>query len=186
MKITRDGDARILSLIAAMTPSGVIGLDNTLPWRMPEDMKLFKRITMGNILIMGRKTYESIGKPLPGRKSFVISSSAMLKAGGNIISPGQAAETESAIDKYSGSGPFFFSSLEDALSAAQKTEGSPFVIGGASVYRQALPFADRLYLSMIKKEYEGNVFFPPFDRKDWILSEETDYGDFVLNVLKRV
>lgn len=158
-----------ISLIAAMTPSGVIGLDNTLPWKLPEDLKLFKKTTTGNIIVMGRKTFESIGKPLPGRKNFVITSRALAPA-----------EMEQK-----GDGPYYFSSLDEALSAAEKTEGEPFIIGGSSVYRQAIAFADVLYLSMINKEYSGNIYFPVFDRDDWELCEEKDYGDFVLNVLRR-
>ena len=181
-----------VSLIVAMTPERIIGLDNSLPWHMPEDLKLFRRITMGNIIIMGRKTYESIGRPLPGRKSFVISSSAAsVPPGGKKEAPASADSRDSFAEggissgAYEGSGPFYFPSLEDALAASGSAEGEPFIIGGASVYRQAMQYADVLYLSMIRKSYEGNVYFPDFDRSGWEEQEKTDYGEFVLHVLRR-
>ena len=161
-----------ISLIAAMTGRRVIGLDNTLPWSLPEDLKLFKRTTMGNILIMGRKTFESIGKPLPGRRNFVVSASA-------------CKDAEVSSGSYENGKLCYFRSLEDALSAAGSEEGEPYIIGGASIYTQALPYTDILYLSIIKKEYDGNVYFPDFDRSAWFTASEEDFGDFVLNVLKR-
>ena len=166
-----------ISLIVAMTKSRIIGCENKMPWHIPEDLKLFKEITMGNIIIMGRKTFESIGKPLPGRKNFIVSASAFKDASGNNQNNSEANKSYK---------PFYFKSLEDAIQASFSTEGNPFIIGGASVYKQALPFAAKLYISLLKKDYEGDVYFPEFDLKEWKLIEEKDFADFTLNVFKRL
>ncbi len=165
-----------ISLIAAMTGRGVIGKGNNLPWNISEDLKLFKKITMGNILIMGRKTYESIGKPLPGRKNFIITSTAPESS---------AAEISSSAPVFENGKTYYFASFSDAASAASSAEGSPFIIGGASIYAHTLRYADRMYLSLVKKEYDGDVYFPRFDLDEWVLSEEKDFGGFVLKVLLR-
>lgn len=166
-----------------MTPEGIIGRGNTLPWHIPGDLKVFRQITMGNILLMGRKTFESIGKPLPGRISFVISRSA------------RAAPTPEHLPRSARSGPpsapyspanaYYFPSFEDAAAAAAAQPGDLFVIGGASVYRQALPYADCMYLSLIRTNYKGDVYFPAFDMEEWETAERIDYTDFELQVLKR-
>ena len=161
-----------ISIIVAMTKSRLIGCENKMPWHLPEDLKLFKEITMGNIIIMGRKTFESIGKPLPGRKNFIVSASAFDdKSDGN--------------DQYSTGKAFYFKSLEDAIQASFLTDGNPFIIGGASIYKQALPLAKTLYISLVKKDYSGDVYFPEFDLAEWKLIEEKDFADFTLNVFKR-
>ena len=171
-----------ISLIAAMTAGGVIGKGNNLPWSIPEDLKLFKKITMGNILIMGRKTYESIGKPLPGRKNFIITSSAA-----EFSAPESSAQENSSPARiYENGKPYYFASFLDAASAASSAEGNSFIIGGGSIYTHTLPYADRMYLSMVKKEYDGDVYFPRFDLDEWVLSEEKDFGNFVLKVLLRI
>lgn len=166
---------KTISLIAAMTGSRVIGKNNNLPWKISEDLNLFKKITMGNILIMGRKTYESIGKPLPGRKNFIITSTAAH----------HQADSSQADSLFENGKPYYFSSFSDAASAAAVTDGNPFIIGGASIYAQSIPYADQMYLSVVKKEYEGDAYFPDFDPDEWVLSEERDFGDFVLKVLLR-
>lgn len=163
-----------ISVIVAMTGEGVIGIDNNLPWHISEDLKLFKKTTDKNILVMGRHTFESIGKPLPGRINFVISKSA-----GSLKDPSSAGN-------YEYGKAYYFSSLEKAFDAAEEIpDREVFVIGGASVYGQAIPFAYKLFFSMIKKNYPGNVYFPQFDKTLWQVTEEIDYTDFVFTVLER-
>lgn len=130
-----------LSLIAAVARNGAIGKDNALLWRLPEDLRFFKRTTMGCPVVMGRKTYESIGRPLPGRRNIVISRNAGW----------QAAGVERA------------SSLEAAL-ALVADAGKAFVIGGAQIYAQALPQADEIVLTEIDRDFAGDAFFPQWDK----------------------
>lgn len=134
-----------LSLIAAVAANGVIGSDNALPWRLPEDLKRFKALTLGHPVIMGRKTYESIGRPLPGRRNIIITHNATYAADG--------CETAS--------------SLGNALAACSGTAEEIFVIGGAQIYAEALPRAQRLYLTEIRAEFAGDARFPEFDRRAW-------------------
>lgn len=136
-----------LALIAACARGGVIGIANRLPWHLPEDMKFFRETTRGKPVIMGRKTWESLPdafRPLPGRLNIVVSRNAGFEAPG-----------ASVVD-----------SLEAAVAAADGFE-TAFVIGGAELYRQALPMADRLLLTEIDRAYEGDAFFPEFDRHTW-------------------
>ncbi|MBK8523967.1 MAG: type 3 dihydrofolate reductase [Betaproteobacteria bacterium] len=133
-----------LSLIAAMANERVIGRDNTLPWRLPEDLQHFKRTTLGKPVIMGRKTWESLGRPLPGRRNIVVSRNPdYLPVGGELVS-----------------------SLEAAMAATADVEEA-FVIGGADLYRQALPLAQRIYLTEIAGDYAGDAHFPEFAAADW-------------------
>ena len=134
----------IISLIAAMDRNRVIGRDNQLPWRLPEDLKRFKAITLGHPVLMGRKTFESIGRPLPGRRNFVISRQKEYRAEGVTV----------------------VYSLEVALTLCA-SEPEVFVIGGAEIYRLALPRADRLYLTIIEKEHEGDAHFPEWPRDEY-------------------
>jgi dihydrofolate reductase len=133
-----------LSLIAAMARNRVIGRDNALPWRLPEDLKRFRRLTMGAPIIMGRKTYDSIGRPLPGRRNIVVTRQRDLALAGCEIA----------------------GSLEDALALAGDAPEA-FVIGGAEIYRAALPLADRLYFTLIDADYEGDAYFPAIDLAAW-------------------
>jgi len=133
-----------VSLIVAMARNGVIGVNNTLPWHLPADLKHFKSLTMSHHIVMGRKTYESIGKPLPGRTSVVVTRN-----------PG-----------YSVSGVIVVNSLESALDACDNDE-EIFVIGGAELYRQAINLADRIYLTEIDADISGDAHFTEFDRKLW-------------------
>jgi len=141
-----------ISIIVAMTQHRVIGRDNKLPWHLSEDLKRFKTLTMGHPLIMGRKTYESIGKPLPGRTNIVLTRSS------TPFHPGVKLAT----------------SFEDGLSLAQKEKTDEvFVIGGAKVFEMALPRAHQLYVTLIHKDFTGDVFFPSFDmEKDFEMVEE--------------
>ncbi len=133
-----------LSLIAAVARNGVIGRDGRIPWHLPGDLPRFKRITMGHPVIMGRRTWESLGKPLPGRRNIVISRSPGLKPDGAEV----------------------FASLAAALEACAGAD-EVFVIGGTEAYREALPRADRLLLTEIDADIEGDARFPPFDRRGW-------------------
>jgi|SRR5262245_3467575 len=134
----------IVSLVAALARNRVIGAGNRLPWRLPEDLKRFKRLTMGAPVIMGRKTHDSIGRPLPGRRNIVVTGQ-----------PGARWEGCEAAH-----------SLDDAIALAGDAP-EVFVIGGAELYRLALPRADRLYLTLIDADHEGDTFFPAFDPADW-------------------
>jgi dihydrofolate reductase len=133
-----------LSVIAAVARNGVIGRDNTLPWHLPEDLKHFRQLTMGHHIIMGRKTYESLGRLLPGRITVVVSRQ-----------PGYRVE-----------GAITAGSLRDAVAACGADE-EVFVIGGAELYREALAIADRLYLTEIHADFAGDANFPDYDRAAW-------------------
>lgn len=133
-----------ITLIAAVARNGVIGRDGKIPWRIPGDLPRFKRLTMGHPLIMGRKTWESLGRPLPGRRNFVISRTRGFAPAGAEV----------------------FASLGAALAACADAPEA-FVIGGTEAYREALALADRLLLTEIDADIEGDAHFPPFDRSDW-------------------
>jgi len=132
-----------LSIIVAMTEERVIGKDNRLPWHIPEDLKRFKKITMGHPIIMGRKTFESLGRPLPGRSNIVLSGNFGFKAEGVHV----------------------VRSLKEALELAQGLEGGEehFVIGGETLFREAFPKAQKLYLTLIHRPFPGDTYFPEFD-----------------------
>ncbi|MBW2472126.1 MAG: type 3 dihydrofolate reductase, partial [Deltaproteobacteria bacterium] len=133
-----------ISLIVAMAENRVIGRDNQLPWRIPADLKHFKALTMGKPIIMGRKTYESIGRPLPGRDNIVITGDTSYRAEGC-----QVVHT-----------------LEEALRSAGGAEEA-MIIGGATLYRQTLKDADRLYLTLVKAQPEGDTWFPKIEPQEW-------------------
>jgi len=145
----------ILSLIVAMSENGVIGRDGRLPWKLPADMARFKALTMGHPIIMGRKTYESIGRPLPGRRNIVLSSRPEFAPAGVEVVPSWEAAMERV-------------SAEDEV----------FVIGGRAVYRKALPDANRLYLTLVAGDVEGDTFFGLPGGSDWkLVSEEFRAAD---------
>jgi dihydrofolate reductase len=132
-----------LSLIVAMAKNRVIGHDNKMPWHLPAELAYFKRITTGHPIIMGRKTFESIGRPLPGRRNIVVSRNANFHAPGIEVT----------------------NSLENALALC--ADENPFVIGGASLYAEALKLAERLYVTEIEAELVGDTFFPLIDSSVW-------------------
>jgi len=134
----------IRSLVVAMARNRVIGRDNQLPWRLPADLAYFKRVTMGHPIIMGRRTYESIGRPLPGRLNIVVSRSPQFSAPGCTVVP----------------------SLAEAWRAAGDAE-EVCVIGGTSIFAEALPAADRIHLTEVEAEVPGDTWFPEFDRGEW-------------------
>ena len=133
-----------ISIIVAMAKNRTIGVNNTLPWRCPEDLKHFKALTMGHHMIMGRKTFDSIGKPLPGRTTVVVTRNHQLKIGGCIMAH----------------------SLRDAI-AACTGDSEIFIVGGADIYAQALPLADRLYVTEIRQDVAGDAHFPAIDPLKW-------------------
>lgn len=142
-----------LSLIAALAANGMIGRDNGMPWHLPEDLKRFRALTMGHPIIMGRRTWDALGRPLPGRTSIVVSRQ-----------PGLVLDGAIAV-----------TSLEEAIEAAASAEGGnhAFVIGGAQLYALALPHVQRLLLTEIADSFDGDTVFPPFDRSRWIESART-------------
>jgi dihydrofolate reductase len=141
-----------LALVVAMTRERVIGRDKGMPWHLPDDLKRFKALTLGKPMLMGRKTFESIGRPLPGRTSLVMTRDLNWRAEGVIV----------------------VRSLEDAFARAG---GVPeiSVVGGAEVFRLALPLAQRIYLTTIHASIPGDTFFPPIDPVQWRESERSEH-----------
>lgn len=137
----------MISFIWAMDKNRVIGKDNQLPWHLPEDLKFFKKSTMGHPVAMGRKTHESIGRPLPGRENIIITRN----------------------EQYESENCTVFHSAEEFVDFCKKKDEEVFVIGGAEIFRQLFPYADKLYLTVINEEFEGDTFFPEFDLGGWEL-----------------
>lgn len=139
----------IVSIIAALTQNRVIGKNNDLPWRLPDDMKYFMKTTTGHHVIMGRKNYQSLPlkfKPLPNRTNIVVTHQRYFKADGCTI----------------------VNSIEDGIDIARTNKESElFIIGGAQIYTQSLPLAHQLYLTEIKADVEGDTLFPEFDKGQW-------------------
>lgn len=159
-----------ISIIVAASANNVIGADGQLPWRLPEDLKHFKSITMGKPMIMGRATFDAIGCALPGRKSIVLSRQQGFEAEGCVVVP----------------------TIDAALEAAGDAE-EVMVIGGGEIYRQLLPVADRIYMTRIQADIEGDTRFPELDMNEWdvIAVEEYPAGDerefgFDIETLNRV
>lgn len=138
-----------LVLVVAMAKNRVIGRGQTIPWDLPEDRKHFVAVTRGHALIMGRATYESIGKPLPKRRNIVVSRQRGLQIEGADVA----------------------SSLQAAIALARAEDDAPRVIGGAQIYEEALPLATRIYLTELDVEIEGDRWFPELDRREWTVSE---------------
>lgn len=128
-----------------MSENRVIGKDNRLPWHLPADLKFFKATTLHHPILMGRKTYDSIGRPLPQRTSIVITRQ-----------PGYQAEGAQVVH-----------SLTEAIEAGRQVHPDLFIIGGAEILREALPLIDTMYLTLIHASFEGDVFYPEFDEKQW-------------------
>jgi dihydrofolate reductase len=139
-----------LALIAAVARNGVIGRAGKVPWDLPEDRAFFRRTTMGHAIVMGRKTWDETGRPLDGRRNLVVSRGAV---------SGRAGERE------------VFPTLEAAVAAARTTDPEPHVIGGAEIFRLALPLATKLVLSEVAFDAEGDTVFPAWDRAQWRVAE---------------
>ncbi len=148
-----------LALIAAIAENGCIGVDNKLPWYLPEDLKYFKAVTSGKPIIMGRTTFDSLGRPLPNRTNIVITRNP---------------------DFTAADGVRVVHSLDEAIAVAEAVahingNDEIVVIGGAQIYGQALPRADRLYLTEVKKEVAGDAFFPAWNKAEWQEVARQDY-----------
>ncbi len=144
-----------IAIIVAMTKERVIGRDNNLPWHLPEDLKLFKKITIDHPVLMGRKTFETIGQPLPGRENLVLS---------------RIATSHDGIHN--------FTNFMEALRFAARLSDTLFVIGGSELYRKALPIASELHVSWVKESYSGDVYFPEINLEDWQECDKKDYPEF--------
>jgi dihydrofolate reductase len=150
-----------VTIVAAVARNGVIGVDGGLPWRLPDDLRRFKALTLGHALVMGRRTYESIGRPLPGRKTVVVTRNAAWDPGADevVIAAG----------------------VPEALAAAASLDDEVFVVGGAQVYDEALASSDRLELTLVDAEPVGDTVFPTVDWDEWLEVRRED-GDGVAYV----
>jgi dihydrofolate reductase len=146
-----------ISIIVAVAENGVIGRGGTLPWRLPADLARFKQLTMGHTVVMGRRTWESIGRPLPGRRMVVVSRQ-----------PNYRTDTDTVE---------VADSLEQALRIAEEArDDEAFVIGGAELFREALPRAGRIYRTLVHGTIAGDTFFPEIDWSNWRLLESIEHG----------
>ncbi|MEQ9563092.1 MAG: type 3 dihydrofolate reductase [Woeseiaceae bacterium] len=158
-----------ISLIVAASTNNIIGMEGGLPWRLPEDLQRFKRLTMGKPIIMGRVTHESIGRPLPGRTNIILTTNP------HYMAPGCEVAAR----------------LDQALALAGEAE-EVMVIGGAYVYEAFLPMADRIYLTRVRAKIDGDRYFPELDPDEWTIrskeefpvNEDRDYG-YSFQVLER-
>jgi dihydrofolate reductase len=149
-----------VTLIAAVARNGVIGADGGIPWHLPEDFAHFKATTLGHTLVMGRATYDSIGRPLPGRTTIVLTRDSDWRAEGVLTAP----------------------SLEAALKLA---DGDVYVAGGAAVYADALPYADEQLITEVDLEPDGDTFYPAYDPREWVETSREPYAGFELVRLSR-
>ncbi|WP_428241248.1 dihydrofolate reductase [Gynuella sp.] len=147
-----------LALVWAMARNRVIGKDNQLPWRLPNDMKRFRQLTTGKCVIMGRKTYDSLGRPLPDRENIVITRQQQLSLPGVHV----VGSLEEAIE------------LAESLSTTRQQD-EIMVMGGAEIYARALPVADRLYITHVHADIEGDTCFPEFDMQPWQLQSTEEF-----------
>ena len=143
----------MISMIVAADENNVIGKDNDLIWHLPDDLKFFKQMTSGHAIIMGRRTFESVGKPLPKRVNIIITRD----------------------ESYNPEGCVVVHNLEDALAEAHKTDENPFIVGGEQIYRLALPKADIVYLTRVHHEFDGDRHFPELGN-EWT-ETENEYHD---------
>jgi dihydrofolate reductase len=143
-------------LIAAVARNGVIGHRGGIPWHLPEDFAHFRATTLGHTLVMGRATYDSIGRPLPGRTTIVLTRSPSWTADGVLVA----------------------ASLDEALAMAEPLEGDVMIAGGSHVYAAALPLADEQILTEVHREPAGDTFYPSFDRSVWVETAREAHDDF--------
>lgn len=141
----------MISLMVAHDPKRVIGRDNQLPWHIPEDLAYFKKHTINKAIVMGRNTYESIGRPLPKRRNIVVSRQQDLKIEGVDV----------------------VHSIGDAVKLAEEAHPEVMVIGGEQIFKTVLPDADRLYITLIHNEFEGDTYFPEYG-EGWVLTSESE------------
>ena len=138
-----------ISLIAAMAKNRIIGRQGEIPWEIPGEQKMFKKITIGHAVIMGRKTYESIGRPLPDRTNIIVTRQKEYRAAGSIV----------------------VHDLADALNHCPQDEDEAFICGGGQLYHEALPIADRIYLTVIPRDIKGDTYFPEISSADFCVKE---------------
>ncbi len=150
----------VIALVVAIAGNGVIGVKGGLPWRLPSDLKRFKAMTMGKPVIMGRKTWESVGRPLPGRLNIVVTSNPDLRLEG--------ARTANSLDR-----------ALDIAKAGNPEAGEICIIGGGHIYAEALPIADRLHVTHVLADVEGDTYFPAIDPRQWepVVREEIPRGE---------
>lgn len=160
----------MISFIVAMDKNRTIGKDNQLPWYLPADLKFFKKVTMGHPIVMGRKTYESIGKALPGRENIIVTRNVDYQSEDSTV----------------------IHSVEELMQYVKGKNEEVFVIGGAQLFKDTFPVADRLYITEIKHEFEGDTFFPEFNESEWILAssekgikDEKNPYDYFYNIYDR-
>ena len=151
-----------IHLIAALTDAGVIGNSSGLPWHIAEDLQRFKKITTGKTVLMGRRTFETIGRPLPNRENIILDQEKKPVAGATVCN-----------------------SMADALKRAQEIGTDLYVIGGANVYAQMLPMVDVMHLSHVKRDYPGDVYFPKYDKTEWQEFAREEFDEFTAITYKR-
>ena len=152
----------MIAIIVGLTKKRIIGKNNDLPWKISDDLKNFKKHTNNKTIIMGRKTYESIGRPLPNRNNIVISRTMQPKENLTIAT-----------------------SIEDAIEKAKQFNQDIFIIGGSTIYEKFLPIVDKLYLSWIKQDYDGDTYFPEFNLEDWQEESKEAFDEFDFIIYKR-
>lgn len=139
----------MIALVAALSENRVIGVDGKLPWHLPADLRFFKKLTVGHAIIMGRKTFDTVGHPLPNRWNVIVTRDRQLQRSDATVVHG----------------------FDEALNVTRGAD-KVFVVGGADMYRLALPFADRMYLTVVHGEFEGDTLFPEFDTAAWDLTHD--------------
>src|SRR5262245_37777372 len=170
-----------------MSENRVIGAGGKIPWHLPEDFKWFKQMTTGQVIVMGRKTFESIGKPLPNRETIVLSASGFSYPGVTVVR--DLKELEQSLLE----GPLPLTRPSDTLSptagegsvSGSAKQREVFICGGAKVYEQALPLCSDLYLTLVKREVEGDAFFPPFEAQFGLQEEILDRPEFKILHFRR-
>ncbi|MDV7187858.1 dihydrofolate reductase [Lutibacter sp. TH_r2] len=143
----------MITIIAAIANNNALGKNNQLIWHLPSDLKRFKKVTSGHCVIMGRKTFESLGKPLPNRTNIIITRNTAYKAEGCLIT----------------------NSLNEAIELAKKEDNNPYILGGAEIYKQSLKFADKLDLTFVHHTFEADAFFPEIDLTIWKQKSREDF-----------
>lgn len=146
----------MVTIIAAIAENNALGKNNQLLWHLPADLKRFKKTTLNHVVIMGRKTFESLGKPLPNRTNILITRDKNYKVEGCVV----------------------VNSLKEALETATKEDENPFILGGAEIYKQAMPFTDKLDVTFVHHKFDADVFFPEIDKTIW---KETSREDLKAN-----
>jgi dihydrofolate reductase len=161
----------IVSMVVAQGPKGEIGLNNKLLWHISEDLKNFKKITTGKMIVMGRKTYESIGRPLPDRANVVITRDETFRPDGVIVASDPMMVFDLALE------------AEEDLGL---TEFEMMVIGGGEIFNIFMPYTQKIYLSEVAYEGPADVFFPPINYKEWEVEKTEQFKDFTFKVLNRI